>query len=449
MPSDRIHIVEPFGNGSSNRELHHGITGEQAFRDLKIHHPNANADAVRTGNASHVDRAAGFVEGELEAIRTRGDRNGIPLVSKDLILANDAGGRSLMVPNPVQGYVEFRHDGTNAISIWSGPKGDPNRELVGQVLHGARGSSPYKDGDLVPYGAPLVRQSDVGSPGAVHAHIELEPAQYKRYLGDILNDRITLGHAPTQSGTPHTPPQPQHGARSPGIASAPASPMADGMLVHGEHGAAVKTLQERLAALHYTGADGKPLAADRDFGDHTRHAVESFQRDHGLKVDGKAGPKTLEALQVATQERAHPQATSSTPIQATAGTLADPAHPEHGRYGQALEKLQGLEATRAQGGLTPLFANARELHNAAGQLAFESKVSGLSQIDSVVARPDGAGVFAIQGQPGDPAAHRVYVDRAQATGQSVQSSTQQLNSFNQQFTQEPTQTQAQAQSQGR
>ncbi|SEL74954.1 Putative peptidoglycan binding domain-containing protein [Pseudoxanthomonas sp. GM95] len=440
MPSDRIHIVEPYGNGNSNRELRHGQTGEQAFHDLKIHHPNTNANAVRTGNAAAVDRAAGFVEGELEAIRTRGDRNGIPLVSKDLILSNDAGSRNLMIPNPVAGYAEFRNDGTNTISLWSAPKGDPNRELVGQVLHGAKGTSPYKDGDFIPYGAPLIRQSDAGSRGAVHAHIELEPAQYKRYLGDILNDRITLNHTPTQTGAD---------ARTASARpAASADPMADGVLKHGEKGEPVKTLQEKLSALGYTGADGKPLAPDRDFGDNTLHAVQQFQRDHALKVDGKAGPKTFEALDAATREHAAPKpsaATAEPALAPKAGTLADPAHPDHALYGQALDKLKELDSGRRQAGQPPLFADEKALSNAAGQLAFESKVGGMKQIDSVAARADGAGIFAMEGKQGDPAAHRVYVDRAQAAGQSVETSTQQLASFNQQFPQEPAQTQTQAQ----
>ena len=47
---------------------------------------------------------------------------------------------------------------------------------------------------------------------------------------------------------------------------------------------------------------------------------------------------------------------------------------------------------RAQAGLKPLFANPQEAERAAGQLACESKVSGMRQIDHVVARPDGTGL---------------------------------------------------------
>jgi hypothetical protein len=111
-----------------------------------------------------------------------------------------------------------------------------------------------------------------------------------------------------------------------------------------------------------------------------------------------------------------------------------------------MDKLQGLEAQRAQAGLAPLFGNERELQNAAGQVAFESKVAGMPQVDAIVARPDGAGVFAVSGALGDPAAQRVYVDRAQAVNQSVEASTRQLGDLNRQFAAEqapPAQTQAQ------
>jgi hypothetical protein len=321
VPNDRIVVIEPYGNGSSNRELRHGQSGEDALRDLKIHHPNTNRAAVAAGDPRQVDRAAGFVEGELEAIRTRGDRNGVPLVSKDLIFENDSNSRNLMIPNPVAGYAQFRNDGTNAISIWSGPPSDPRRELVGQVLHGARGSSPFKDGDFVPYGVPLVRQSDVGSRGAVHAHIELEPDQYRRYLGDILNDRITLSRWPEQEqvhqdgGAQSRPEQAQ--TQDP-------SGQQTGVLKIGSQSAAVHDLQTSLAALGYTGMDGKLLTPDSDFGANTDHAVRAFQQAHGLQpIDGKVGADTRAALAQAAQR----------PL------VSEASHPNHALYAQLARQL--------------------------------------------------------------------------------------------------------------
>lgn len=430
----RISVVEPFGNGQSNRVLRHGISGEDAFRELKIHHPNTNAAAVRAGDASRVDRTAGMVEGELEAVRRRGDTNGIPLVQKDLILTDAGGKRALMIPNPVAGYVQLNHDKTNSISIYSHPAGDPRRELVGQVLHGAVGSSPYKTGDFVDYGAPLVRQSDVGSKGAVHAHIELEPDQYRRYLGDMLNDRITLG------GTVHA----QGPAAAQAARSAQQAPMADGMLVKGERGDEVKALQGRLAALGYTAADGTALGADGIFGKDTLAAVKQFQANNGLDDDGKAGRLTLARLQdpaavkagaqtTAAPARAEPVAPAAPAAPATPASMRDAGHVENPRFNQALEKLQALQQQRAQAGLSPLFANAQETERAAGQLAYESKVAGMRQIDHVLARPDGTGLFAVQGNVGDPAAQRAFVDRQQAVSQSVEASTRQSAELDTQF----------------
>lgn len=425
---ERISVVEPFGNGSSNRVLRHGISGEDAFRELKIHHPKTNAAAVRAGDASKVDRTADMVDGELEAVRKRGDINGIPLVQKDLILTDRAGGRSLMIPSPVAGYVQLNKDGTNSISIYSHPVGAARRELVGQVLHGAVGSIPYKTGDFVEYGAPLVRQSDVGSPGAVHAHIEVEPAQFRRYLGDMLNDRITLGGKVHAQG-----PEAAQAARA-----TQQAPMADGMLVKGERGDEVKALQGKLAALGHVGADGKPLAADGIYGKDTFAAVKQFQANNGLEQDGKAGRQTLGRLDdpAAVKAAGQPAAPAKAePASPAAPSMCDPSHAENPRFNQALEKLQVLQQQRVQAGLCPLFANAQETERAAGQLAYESKVAGMQQIDHVVARPDGSGLFAVQGNVGDPAAQRAFVDSRQAVSQSVEDSTRQTEDLDIQFNQ--------------
>ncbi|MBK0025165.1 peptidoglycan-binding protein [Stenotrophomonas sp. S48] len=430
----RITVVEPYGNVTSNRTLDHGMSGEAAYRLLKIHHPNTNAEAVRTGDASKADRQSGMVEGEMENIRTSGDRNGIPLVRKDLILTDRLANRDVMIPTPVAGYVQFLKDPTNGIAIYSHPAGDPRRELVGQVLHGAVGSSPYKNGDFVEYGAPLVKQSNAGTK-AVHAHIEVEPEQFRRYLGDMLNDRITLGGKVHAQG-----PDAAQAARS----AAPA-PMADGMLVKGERGDEVKALQGKLAALGYTAADGTALGVDGIFGKDTLAAVKQFQASNGLDDDGKAGRLTLARLadpaavkagaHAATDPARSEPARTEPASAAAAPSMRDAGHAENPRFSQALEKLQALQQQRAQAGLCPLFGSAQETERAAGQLAYESKVAGMRQIDHVVARPDGSGLFAVQGALGDPAAQRAFVDRQQAVSQSVEASTRQSAELDSQFNQ--------------
>ena len=424
----RITVIEPYGNVTSNRTLAHGISGETAYRELKIHHPNTNAEAVRTGDARKADRQSGMVEGEMENIRTREDKNDIPLVRKDLILTDRLGSRDVMIPNPVAGYAQFNKDATNSISLYSHPAGDPRRELVGQVLHGAAGTSPYKNGDFVEYGAPLIQQSNAGSK-PVHAHIEVEPAQFRRYLGDMLNDRITLGGKVHAQG-----PEAAQAARA-----TQQAPMADGMLVQGERGDEVKALQGKLAALGYTAADGKALGTDGIFGKDTLAAVKQFQANNGLEQDGKAGRQTLARLDDPAAVKAGAQ-TAAAPARAeptapAAPSMRDPSHAENPRFNQALEKLQELQQQRVQAGLCPLFANAQETERAAGQLAYESKVAGMRQIDHVVARPDGSGLFAVQGNVGDPAAQRTFVDSRQAVSQSVEASTRQTEELDVQFNQ--------------
>ncbi|KLB54407.1 carboxypeptidase, partial [Xanthomonas euvesicatoria] len=79
-------------------------------------------------------------------------------------------------------------------------------------------------------------------------------------------------------------------------------------------------------------------------------------------------------------------------------------------YNGAVSKL---EALGERGG----FANRKELEQAAGQIVFESKVSGLQRIDHVVPNKSGDGFFAVQGELTDPAMQRVFVDRNQAQKQ--------------------------------
>ncbi|KQQ84643.1 hypothetical protein ASF73_13870 [Xanthomonas sp. Leaf131] len=62
-----------------------------------------------------------------------------------------------------------------------------------------------------------------------------------------------------------------------------------------------RAMQEQLVELGYRGADGKPLNPDGDFGRNTRHALQDFQRAHGLDDDAVVGRKTREALAEAKQ----------------------------------------------------------------------------------------------------------------------------------------------------
>jgi Putative peptidoglycan binding domain len=63
-------------------------------------------------------------------------------------------------------------------------------------------------------------------------------------------------------------------------------------LRRGDEGNDVMRLQEAL------NRSGAAITIDRTYGRGTRRAVETFQRARGLKVDGVAGPATLQALGV-------------------------------------------------------------------------------------------------------------------------------------------------------
>ncbi|WP_244298142.1 peptidoglycan-binding domain-containing protein [Xanthomonas prunicola] len=206
----------------------------------------------------------------------------------------------------------------------------------------------------------------------------------------------------------------------------------DGKLEQGERGEQVKQLQGQLAQLGATGRDGKPLHADGDFGGNTKYAVEQFQREHGLQVDGVVGGQTQAALGKAlsqhTAKQAEQTAAPAAPAQASSSPLlSDPRHPDNAMFVGAVGKL---EALGERGG----FSDRRELEQAAGQIVFESKVAGLQRIDHVVPNKSGDGFFAVQGEMTDPAMRRVFVDRDQAQGQSLEHSSRQVAEENQRLT---------------
>ena len=77
----------------------------------------------------------------------------------------------------------------------------------------------------------------------------------------------------------------------------------------GSKGPQVKTLQARLASLHY--GVGK---VDGDFGEKTLAAVKAFQRAKGLVIDGVVGPKTAGALGLSAAFSAKPEHTPAPSI---------------------------------------------------------------------------------------------------------------------------------------
>lgn len=103
------------------------------------------------------------------------------------------------------------------------------------------------------------------------------------------------------------------------------------VLQYGARDEAVKTLQTSLAGLGYTGRDGHALHADGDFGTDTLLAVEAFQRDHGLAADGKVGPHTRQALNIAAHA-AHATTHAQNEASVTLPAFNDPTHPQRALY---------------------------------------------------------------------------------------------------------------------
>ncbi|EWC52158.1 carboxypeptidase [Xanthomonas citri pv. glycines str. 8ra] len=249
-------------------------------------------------------------------------------------------------------------------------------------------------------------------PWSVKAAKECEEyaGNWERRVPDLIEsvkrDGVDLKHSVTSGSTSHQ-----------------VSKSNDGKLEQGERGEQVKQLQGQLAQLGATGRDDKALQADGDFGGNTKFAVEQFQRAHGLQVDGVVGQQTQAALGKAlsqqTTKHAEQSSAQGVPSHATsAPLLSDPRHPDNGMFVGTVGKL---EALGERGG----FSNRKELEQAAGQIVFEAKVSGLQRIDNVVPNRSGDGFFAVQGEMTDPAMQRVFVDRNQAQNQPLEQSSHQ------------------------
>ncbi len=236
----------------------------------------------------------------------------------------------------------------------------------------------------------------IGTMGGRGPHVATQYAQHVHYQmkdshGHAVNPEQYWGQHPIQTrssaAVPLAAEQQQHGSR----------------LERGAHGPAVHELQTSLAALGCMGADGKPLQADGDFGVHTRHAVETFQRNHQLKADGIAGPRTLDALHAAS-------------LQVAPG-MNDPKHPDHAMYAQALAGVHKLDANI---GRTP----DQYSNNLAASLVVAAKHEGLTRIDRVALSNDGSRTFAVQGKHDEPLQPSAHVQTAEAVNAPLaQSST--------------------------
>lgn len=332
----------------------------RTFEDLEIHHPSRNVRGLQTGRPEDFEprRQHERVDGDFEEIRRTAD--GRTLVKKDFILLDDAPGHAHL-PAPVEGFVHYRRDKTATVQILDRPHVEPQAKVLGQVLHMDPRSFQIPEGGRVQYGQPLGRMSDTGTPGAIHAHVEVEADQFRRYIRDIDSGAIAPGRWPVQdrAAPAHQADDRSASAERTRTTPAPIASRTDGVLEQGEGGLDVRTLQQRLNALGIRDARGLPLVEDGDFGHRTREAVESFQRDHGLEVDGRVGRDTRDAL-------AKPHGTR----------ITDTRHPDYPLFEHLLGKVQAAEAERG-------LPSGPHSMSIAAALAVQVRQNGLDRIDRI------------------------------------------------------------------
>ncbi|WP_434777128.1 peptidoglycan-binding protein [Neisseria sp. Ec49-e6-T10] len=71
----------------------------------------------------------------------------------------------------------------------------------------------------------------------------------------------------------------------------------------GSRGKEVEHVQEQLRALGFQDSKGRDLSTDNIFGSNTKFALENFQRQNGLTVNGVVGRETAEKLEQAYQQQ--------------------------------------------------------------------------------------------------------------------------------------------------
>jgi hypothetical protein len=214
----------------------------------------------------------------------------------------------------------------------------------------------------------------------------------KLYATDPLAEARTLlqDRQQTRSHTEAQAPQTQRAA------------LPQGAVKHGEKNEEICKLQDTLNHYGYRDKEGRPLKEDGSFGDRTKEALQAYQQAHGLKADGIVGPQTLEALRKSKE----------------APLLSDTRHPDNALFQQTVKSMEQLGPQA--------FKSRQDLENAAAAGVFEAKASGLSRIDHVLPNTNGSGVFLVQGEPGDPANRRVYMNKSQAVAEPIEKSTAQV-----------------------
>ena len=213
------------------------------------------------------------------------------------------------------------------------------------------------------------------TPSQSEQALEKMRESYQSHIGEGMSPREAW-LATTHSGPSSTPHTPWHETRTQSSQTVPGNdPHHDGGTVH--------SMQQQLAKLGYTDAHGHPLPSHGESDLATKHAVESFQSEYGLKVDGIAGPKTMHMIGEALAQQ-HAQSPTKTPL-----SLDDPSHSAYPLFKQ---NLQGVEQLNAEHGIAP---SPRDV-NIAGALTADAAARGMTHVDRVLTSEDGSRLFAVQ-----------------------------------------------------
>ncbi len=271
------------------------------------------------------------------------------------------------VHSPVAGTVTFVGGQYGTIKI---------RDAAGnghEILH--------TDSQSVTVGQNIAAGDEIGTMGGRGPHGATQYAQHVHYQmkdsqGRPINPEVYWNERTPQAAS-HT------STDSPLRRDA----MPIGELRQGSHGSAVRDMQRQLKELGYVDMQGKPIQIDGNFGPNTRHALELFQRGHGLAVDGIAGPETQNELRDAFVQRQ-----ISTDPKASL-RMDDPNHGAYPMFQQSLSCIDRLNADRG-------IASSPRDSNIAGALTMEATAKGLTRIDHVVLNDDASRVFAVQGRLG-------------------------------------------------
>lgn len=140
--------------------------------------------------------------------------------------------------------------------------------------------------------------------------------------------------------------------------------------------------QRELGEMGYKG-NGKALVADGAYGPATADALRSFQREHGIPESGVADEATRSAVHAAAQTHAPARPPQPSP------RLDSPDHPGNGLYKEALSHVHDIDAWL---GRTPDERSA----NLAGGLAVQARADGLQRIDTVALSDDGSRLWAVE-----------------------------------------------------